>query len=248
MHDAFISFSFEDQPIAEKIADTLVKKYGISCWICSRNLSGGQHFKEQIPAAIDASSVVVFIQSSRALESREIPKEISLAFDAEKLIIPFRLDDAKPKGNLRYDLAGIEYIDATKPTMDARIAELAASINEYMGRTSPSDESSAPVLRSTPVTCSEIFHGRDDIFDAIDEAYAEGRSTVFLRGMGGIGKSENPNIIIILEHLTICYIKTLNKNSARKYLDIALDIAVKLYTDDHPLLMRLRSLSAEIGA
>ena len=134
MHDVFISFSFADQPVAEKIADTLVNKHGISCWICSRDLSGGQQFKEQIPAAIDASDVVVFVQSSSALNSREIPKEISIAFDDEKLIIPFRLDDAKPKGNLRYDLAGIEYIDATRPTLDDRIAELAATINEYLGQ------------------------------------------------------------------------------------------------------------------
>lgn len=39
-HDIFISFSFADQDIAEKIVNELTSKYGFSCWICTRDIEG----------------------------------------------------------------------------------------------------------------------------------------------------------------------------------------------------------------
>lgn len=106
-HDVFISFSFADQKTAEDIVNILTSKYGISCWICTRDIDGGDYYKDLIPEAIDAAQVVVFIQSSHAVESKEIPKEIGMAFDADKTIIPFRVDNAKLTGKLRYDLYGV---------------------------------------------------------------------------------------------------------------------------------------------
>lgn len=44
-------------------------------------------------------------------------------------------------------------------------------------------------MQSNKVTCSEIFYGRTDILNGIHTAF-ESRNVVFLRGMGGIGKSE----------------------------------------------------------
>lgn len=53
MHDVFISFSFADQDTAEDIVNILTAKYGISCWICTRDIDGGRRYKSLIPAAID---------------------------------------------------------------------------------------------------------------------------------------------------------------------------------------------------
>ena len=44
-HDVFISFSFQDQLKAEEIANRLTSEYGISCWICTREIAGGSHFR-----------------------------------------------------------------------------------------------------------------------------------------------------------------------------------------------------------
>ena len=93
-HDIFISFSFVDQRVAEEVVNALTSQYGFSCWICTRDIAGGNRYKALIPRAIDESRAVVFIQSENALESREIPKEIGLAFDADKPIIPFKIDQA----------------------------------------------------------------------------------------------------------------------------------------------------------
>ena len=111
----------------------MTSQYGFSCWICTRDIDGGKRYKALIPRAIDEARAVVFIQSENALASKEIPKEIGMAFDADKTIIPFKLDQAQPQGDLRYDLYGVEYIDATIPTKEQRIYELAKAISKAIG-------------------------------------------------------------------------------------------------------------------
>lgn len=191
-HDVFISFSFADQAIAEDIVNILTSKYGISCWICTREVDGGKRYKRLIPDAIRESNVVVFLQSEDAVESKEIPKEIGIAFDADKTIIPFKLDQAQLKGDMEYDLYGVEYIDATIPTMEQRIHDLAKSISKAINKPLLTDsENMAPKssLKSSKINCSEIFAGRDVLLEDIHTAF-EDRNVVFLHGMGGIGKSE----------------------------------------------------------
>ena len=192
MHDVFISYSFADQADAEYVVNTLTTKYGVSCWICTRDIAKGANFKAEIEDAIVNSHVVVFIQSKNAVESDQIPKEIGIALEEERKIIPFKIDSAKLKGGLRYDLMGVEYIDATIPTKEQRIFELAKSISDVIGRPFLTDEavvSRSSAIRSCNIPCSKIFAGRDRLMEDIHKEFEEG-NLVFLHGMGGIGKSE----------------------------------------------------------
>ena len=189
-HDVFISFSFKDQKTAEEIVNELLTKYGITSWICSRELDGGNRFKALIPDAIRAADAVVFIQSESSLVSREIPKEIGIAFDEGKTIIPFRLDNSSLKGvEIEYDLYGTQYIDGTVPTMEDRIRDLARSISRARGKKSGSGSLRFGVPKTNLPSGSGIFAGRDGAMRDIDSALAES-GAVFLCGMGGIGKSE----------------------------------------------------------
>lgn len=193
-HDVFISFSFKDQDHAESLVNILSSRYGISCWICTRDIDGGRRYKKLIPEAIDHAKVVVFLQSSFSIESKEIPKEIGMAFDADKTIIPFKLDDAKLVGDLRYDLYGLEYIDATVPTFDDRVDELAQAIKKVLGhdkQTIRSDAVDVQRIVSTPnVLPKMIFCGRGEILSEINARFQDGDRVLFLYGIGGIGKTQ----------------------------------------------------------
>jgi len=191
-HDVFISYSFDDQEDAEYVVNTLTTKYGLSCWICTSDIAKDAKYKEKITEAIENSQVVVLIQSKSAVESDQIPKEIGIALEEDKKIIPFRIDSAKLKKELRYDLTGVEYIDATIPTKEQRIYDLAKSISDVIGKPLSIEDITAPdhsVLKSSKITCSEIFSGRDELINDIHVAF-EDYTVVFLHGMGGIGKSE----------------------------------------------------------
>jgi len=191
-HDVFISFSFSDKDKVDYIVNHLSSEHGISCWMCSNKVSGGEKYKAQITNAIDTAKAVVLIQSSNAVESKEIPKEIGMALESDKMVVPFRIDNSELKGDLKYDLTGVEYIDATIPTLDQRILDLARSISKAINKPLASDSKIIALnspLKSSRITCSEIFDGRDKLLEDIHTAF-EDRNVVFLHGMGGIGKSE----------------------------------------------------------
>ncbi len=127
-NDVFISFSFENQEVVNDVVNELTNKYGISCWLCLDKVSEGQSYKEKIPEAIDHSSTMVVFISKDSVVSEQVPKEVGMAFEAGKTVIPFRLDGAKYQGRLRYDLQDVNYIDATIPTFEERIYDLAKAI------------------------------------------------------------------------------------------------------------------------
>ena len=193
-HDVFISFSFKDQALAENIVNVLSSAYGISCWICTRDVEGGETYKSLITEAIDCAKIVVFLQSAFSVESKEVPKEIGMALEEGKTIIPFRLDDAKLKGALRYDLHGVEYIDATVPTFPERVADLAKAIKNALGEGAAKPAAAVPagqrLLCSPNVNPKPIFCGRQEILSEIRAHYQSGENVLFLCGIGGIGKTQ----------------------------------------------------------
>ena len=193
-HDIFISFSFSDTEVAERIVNLLNSEYGISSWICTQAVAGGDSYKELIPEAIDVCKAVVLVQSESSIASSEVPKEISIALEDQKIIIPFKVDFAPLKGKLRYDLISINYIDATVPTFEERVKELAESIKNVIDTPEQYDgmkhkTRSRYSLNSNISDCSEIFYGRDEELQKIHEIFKD-KNTVILKGMGGIGKSE----------------------------------------------------------
>lgn len=133
-YDAFLSFSFKDQDIVENVVNELTNKYGISCWTCLEYVESGQSYKELIPDAIKNSCVTVVFISKDSLDSTEVPKEVGIALKHEKTVIPFRLDNSEYRGRLEYDLEGVNFIDATVPTFDERVKELAKAIFFACGR------------------------------------------------------------------------------------------------------------------
>ncbi|MEE0946129.1 MAG: toll/interleukin-1 receptor domain-containing protein [Acutalibacteraceae bacterium] len=194
-HDVFISFSFKDQAKAEYIAKTLVNTYKIAYWMCTRDLIGGENFKGTIVDAIDKAKIVVLVQSRFSIASREVPKEVSIALDRNKAVIPFVLDDAELEGDLEYDLIGIHRIDARKPTLDERIEELARQIYAMINKTDDesgwSQRMAHTRLLSTPsVIPKKVFCGRENTLNEMKNHFLNGERVVFLYGIGGIGKTQ----------------------------------------------------------
>ena len=192
-HEVFISFSFADKAQAETILNLLTNKHDIKCWICTRDIPGGVPYKTAIRDAIRSAKVLVFVQSNHSVESDQIPNEVTLALNYKKTVIPFIIEDSDLDGDLEYDLARVHRIDATEPPLEQRVEELARSIRQVIGSASVENRAASEInmqLNPRIPSGNPCFYGRKDILDAIGSAYAEGKRVIYLRGMGGIGKSE----------------------------------------------------------
>lgn len=173
-HDVFISFSSKDRSEAEDIVKILNEKYGLTCWICVEDIHGGQRYKRLIPQAIRDSGVVVFIQSKNAIRSKEIPKEIGLAFDEDIDIIPYKIDTASLKGaEIEYDLYGINFIDGTVPTFDQRMEDLVVAVRKALSEVRlRSDDSASASDVTTGIVSEERTYRREianSVFEYLDD-------------------------------------------------------------------------------
>lgn len=123
--DVFISFSFADQHFADRVARELTERHGIRCWICTRDIDGGNRYKRDIDRAIHAAKGTVLIWSANAYRSEEIPKEVDITMYDKKPVIPFKLDDSPYSEDTEYDLLTVQYIDARGADLSERIDALA---------------------------------------------------------------------------------------------------------------------------
>ena len=109
--DVFISYSQGDELVAERVRGFL-EANGLSCWIASQDIPEGQDFGAAIAAAIRSCRVVVLVFSSRANTSKQIGRELKLADDASRIVVPLRIEDVPASGNFAYFLGAAQWIEA----------------------------------------------------------------------------------------------------------------------------------------
>lgn len=131
-HDVFISYSSQDMKAAQAICHVLEQKE-IRCWMAPRNIPPGSDYGDVIDDAIKSCKVVVVIFSETAAESQWVKGELNIAFEEQKTIIPFRLDNTPLKGQNRVMLNKTHWIDAY-PDYKIKFNDLVAAVALSVGK------------------------------------------------------------------------------------------------------------------
>jgi hypothetical protein len=106
----FISCSSKDGKAALTICEAIEAR-GYACWISSRDIGPGENFQEAIASAIGDAALMVLVFSANANNSGEIKKELALAGQMRRVVIPVRIEDVAPSGAFVYELATRQWID-----------------------------------------------------------------------------------------------------------------------------------------
>ena len=88
-----------------------LEQRNIRCWIAPRDVQPGRPFDDEISHAIDGCCAMLLVFSDRCNESEYIRREVTVAGESQKLVIPFRIENAQPKHGLRVRLADLHWID-----------------------------------------------------------------------------------------------------------------------------------------
>ena len=136
--DIFISYSRKDQEKADLICQYL-DKYGISYWIDRESIHHGNNFKVEIIEAIQTSKVLLFISSFNSNKSPNTVKEVSIAENYGKVVIPIRIDDSAYDMSLEYDLCNRDWMNFQEGMdYDASAKKLYENLRFYLDRESKS--------------------------------------------------------------------------------------------------------------
>ncbi|MCM1364873.1 MAG: TIR domain-containing protein [Faecalibacterium sp.] len=133
--DVFISYSTENQDIADMIVSCAERK-GISCWIATRNIAAGS-YAQQIAQAIRKAKIFVVLVSSDAMLSPHVKNELDLATPGIKeglTIMPFRIDSAELDDEFRYYLGRHEFFDGYTPPFEDRVERFVEGIRSVLNK------------------------------------------------------------------------------------------------------------------
>jgi TolB-like protein/Flp pilus assembly protein TadD len=107
MADIFISYSSKDRAEAEQLIE-LLGSAGLSVWIDRSGIDVATSWSGEIVQAINDCKAFVVLLSSNSLESHNVIKEVSLASEKRKKILPLDLEPVQLTKDFEYQLAGIQ--------------------------------------------------------------------------------------------------------------------------------------------
>ena len=147
MTKLFISHSWENKPVARKLAEDLGRSHEV--WVDHVKLHGGDPLLLEIQQAIENSDSLILLWSAPAKASRNVRMEWESALLLPKPLVPCRLDDTE----LELFLRRLLWIDF-RESYDTGLSRLMNSIDQpahpqhpSKGMPEPKDDVSALINR-----------------------------------------------------------------------------------------------------
>ncbi len=112
MADIFISYSSKDRAQAEQLRELLASA-GLSVWIDNSGIDVATSWSGEISKAIEDCKALVLLLSPTSIESENVRKEVSLAAERKKKILPLDLEPVTLPHDFAYHLAGIQHTAMT---------------------------------------------------------------------------------------------------------------------------------------
>ncbi len=121
MADIFISYSSRDREQADLLTELLASA-GLSVWIDQSGIEVATSWSKEIVQAINECKAFVVLLSPNSIVSNNVIKEVSLASEKRKKILPLDLEPVQLTEDFEYQLAGIQRAPMTN--IDAVIRAL----------------------------------------------------------------------------------------------------------------------------
>ena len=108
--EVFVSYSSLDRDRVMPVVESL-RGNGISVWVDEGNIHAADLWSEQIVQAIADCGVMVVMLSQNSTDSHNVVKEVMLASEQKKALLPVYLEPADVPAKLQYQLAGIQHLE-----------------------------------------------------------------------------------------------------------------------------------------
>src|ERR1035437_9667091 len=109
MPDIFISYSRKDSAQAEQLAEQLTSA-GLSCWIDKSGIVGAEQWATEIVEGIRACTTFILLLSHNSITSDNVLRELSLASEKRKRVLPVDLEPSVLPSSFEYPLAGLQRV------------------------------------------------------------------------------------------------------------------------------------------
>jgi tetratricopeptide (TPR) repeat protein len=129
--DVFICYPHQNKTVADAACAKL-EGAGVRCWIAPRDITPSAEWAASIIDAIDQCRLMVLIFSVHSNRSKQVHREVQRAFDGEKPVIPFRIDDILPDKSLAYYMGAVHWLDALTAPLESHLEKLVAAVSRIL--------------------------------------------------------------------------------------------------------------------
>jgi len=149
----FISHASQDRASAIELVASLEAR-GLLCWLASRDIPVGANYAEEIFTNIRSCSAMVILLSRHSLDSKHVRRELNMAIDVEKVVLPLSLEPgilgaADLPADWAYWLSLIQIHAFTSAELAATIVAMRMP-NAVVQPEKPASPVAAPVAAPTP--------------------------------------------------------------------------------------------------
>tara|TARA_Y100001933_G_scaffold182184_1_gene180645 strand:+ start:494 stop:1408 length:915 start_codon:yes stop_codon:yes gene_type:complete len=108
--EVFVSYSSQDYERVMPLVDRL-RSVGVAVWVDEGNIDAATLWSESIVEAITECRVLIMMVSSHSTDSHNVVKEVMIASESKKTILPIYLEPADIPAKLKYQLTGIQHLE-----------------------------------------------------------------------------------------------------------------------------------------
>jgi hypothetical protein len=130
----FVSYSRKDTEFVDRL-DRELTALGHDVWVDRSDLVGGgeDRWRRSIVNAIRDSEAMLLVLSPSSIASDNVERELSVAADNKKRVIPVVHQQCEMPSGFEYELAGLQYVDFTTMKYDEAVAQLSAQLRPSVG-------------------------------------------------------------------------------------------------------------------
>lgn len=190
----FVSYSSTDRARALALANRL-EAAGLAVWLDRHAITGGASWSAAIAEGIRHCTVFAVLCSRAAMGSDNVRRELQLAMEERKPLLPLLLESVEQPAAVRYILAGSQWVELLDRPEDRWMSDVlralaglglpaAERLTEAVAAP-PAVPAAPPLHLPTPLTS---FIGREHELADLGQALTTSR-LVTLTGLGGTGKT-----------------------------------------------------------
>lgn len=135
----FVSHSSDDHELAEGLVQFL-EGFGIECWIAPRDIPAGKDWDVSIIDAIEKCSGTIFLVSESSNDSEQTKREVQIAVESDKWLIPICVDGIEPAKKFKYYLTSKQWFQLGVPPEPTELRELLEEIDGELPEEIRTDE------------------------------------------------------------------------------------------------------------
>jgi hypothetical protein len=140
----FLSHSSKDLQQAREIR-ALLERHGYSVWMAPDSIRSTGTWVDEIVSAVQTCPVMVVVISENSMSSQHVAREVSMALDEDKNIIPLRVTPAELSGALNYLLHLSQWVIAYPGPLEGYAQDLVRRLDEMLGPDHSVDDGSRTV-------------------------------------------------------------------------------------------------------